>query len=189
MVKKIIKWIWYTFVIVAIALIIFRIFMSDSSSVFKNITATDEAKAAFAAGEEILTHRMTQSISDDGVMRCYSFIYIPSEKQVQITVKFNKSIYDKVSGNEKFGFKLYTSESKNLIEASHIDRAEEGLYGYCRAVFDGVEFADGEALEVIMTDSEYTEDYSVYRIHEENMKFKTYKLSKNEKKLLGEEDG
>lgn len=188
MVKKIIKWVWYAFVAIAIALIIIRIFLADASSVLKNVTATNEAVTAYANGEEFLTHRMTQSISDDGIMRCYSLIYIPEEKQIQITVKFNKSIYDEVSKDEKFGFKLYTTESEKLIEASHIDRAEQGLYGYCRAIFDNVEFDIGEALEVIMTDSDYTEEYSVYRIHEENMKFKTYKLSKSEENLLGGEN-
>lgn len=187
MVKKIIKWVWYTFVIVAIALILIRVFMSTSSNVLNTITATSEASDAYLNGGEILTHRMSQSISDDGIMRCYALVYIPEAKQVQITIKFNKSIFNNVKESEQFGFKLYNTGTETLVEEVRIDRADKGLYKYCRVVFNDVELNEGEALEIIMTNAEHTEEYSVYQIHADNMKFKEYKLSRSEKKILGGE--
>ncbi len=185
MVKKIIKWICYSFIIIVVALIIFRIALSDSSSVFKDITPTDAAKTAFSSDGEILTHRMIQSIADDGIMRCYSFVYIPEAKQIQVTVKFNKSIHDTVSESEQFDFKLYNTETESQIWASSVERAEKGLYKYCRVVFDGVDFKEGDSLEIIMANAEHTDEYSVYKLHESYTDFENYKLSRRERNSLG----
>lgn len=185
MAKKIIKITGYVLLIAAIALIILRVVYADVNTVFTKITPTDGVKSAFASGAEILTHKTVQEIADDGYMKCYALVYIPSENELQISVKFNKSIYDHVGSGELFDFKLYNTSDESEVWAKSVERTEKGLYGYCRVVFENVTIEENEALEIVMTSADRLDDYSVYRIHEDYQDFKPYKLSGSEKAQIG----
>lgn len=194
--RKVIRWICYALLAVFFAFVVVRIMMFESSSVLSEITPTENAKAAYAAGKRILTHGMIQSVSDDGYTRAYSFVCIdtedPGKFEIQVTVKYNMSVYDAAGTPEGtgFGFKLYNTEFEKEYFPTYTETEEKGRYGYCRVVFDGVTVSANGDLEIVMSNKDYTEDYSVYKLHDvtgpKSQDFVPYKLSKNEKKLLGE---
>ncbi len=189
--KKIIKSICYAFLALFFVFVVVRIVMFDSSSVLSEITPTNGAKAAYAAGEEILTHKMLQGVSDDGYTRAYSLVYIPSEKEIQVTVKYNMSIYKNagLEKGDKISFKLYETSGEKEFFPSDSVFEEKMNYGYCRVVFTGVDFDETSDLEIVMCSDDYSEDFSVYKLHEANssrQEFEEYKLSGKEKNLLGE---
>ena len=193
---KVIKRIFGVLLALFFVFVVVRIIIFDASSVLSEITPTENAKAAYATGGRILTHGMIQKLSDDGYTRAYSFVCIdtedPDKFEIQVTVKYNMSIYDK-SGTPKgsgFGFKLYNTEFKKEYFPTYTETEEKGAYGYCRVVFDGVTVSGNGDLEIVMSSKDYTTDYSVYKIHETGgpniQEFVPYKLSKHEKELLGE---
>lgn len=189
---KVIKRIFGVFLALFFIFVVARIIIFDSSSVLSEITPTDNAKAAYAAGEAIQTHKMIQSLSDDGYTRAYSLIYIPTKNEIQVTVKYNMSIYQHAGTPEGtgFGFKLYDTEDGKEYFPAYSETEEKGAYGYCRVVFEDVTVPVNGDLEIVMTNKDYTTDYSVFKIHETTgtkvQEFVNYKLSKNEKELLGE---
>ena len=189
MVKKILKWICYVFIILVIGLLLWRIFYAESKNVMSDVTPTDAAISAYKAGEEFLTHRTVQigGISNDGFMRCYAFVYIPSQGEMQVTVKTNESIYGSIPNIKGFSFKLYDPATKEEWQASSVETLKKGVYMYFRPVFDGVTFDESsdDELEIVMTSEDGTEDYSVFKLHDNTAEFKKYKLSSKEKASLG----
>ena len=155
---------------------------TDNCDVLNEITPTDCARAAYSAGEKLLTHEPDMTISGDGYMRCYSIVYIPSEKEFQVTVKFNKTAYDKLGASveDGFAFKLYDTASDKEFTDYTATRDSEGLYGYYRIVFSGVSFLDTSDLEVVMFPKDDDSKYSAIKIHKSGQAFEDYKLSEKE---------
>ncbi len=166
---------------------IIMIFTSESKSVLCDIMPTDAAKMAYASGGGILAHDTKQELSFDGYMRCYSLIYIPEEKELQITVKSNNSVYEKLgtTAERGFVFKLYDVETETDFTEYAEERASQGRYGYYRLAFSGVEFSDNADIELVMLCPDDDERGSVVKIHEAGQKFEEYRLSKEEIAALG----
>ncbi len=185
---------FHTVVGIIVALVavgsIIMIFMSESKSVLRDIMPTDAAKAAYSSGEGILCHDTKQELSFDGYMRCYSLIYIPSERELQITVKTNNSVYEKLgtTAERGFVFKLYDTETKKEYTEYAGERAAEGRYGYYRLAFSGVEFSDKADIELVMLCPDDEERGSVIKLHEAGQEFEEYKLSKEETAKLAGRD-
>ena len=178
-----------TVLLVAVGAII-MIWISESKSVLCDITPTDAAKEAYASGGEILYHDTDQELSFDGYMRCYALIYIPGGKELQITVKSNNSVYEKLGTTESRGyrFKLYDTETgKEFTDYSEV-RESDGRYGYYRLAFSGVEFSDSADIELVMLSPGDDELGSVIKLHKAGQKFKEYNLTKEEIASLGGRD-
>ena len=161
---------------------IIMIFTSESKTVLRDIMPTDAAKNAYASGGGILTHDTKQELSFDGYMRCYSLIFIPEEKELQITVKSNNSVYEKLgtTAERGFVFKLYDVDAKTEFTEYSEQRAAQGRYGYYRLAFRGVEFSDKADIELIMLCPDDEERGSVIKLHEAGQMFEEYELSKEE---------
>ena len=161
---------------------IIMIFTSESKSVLCDVMATDAAKTAYSSGEQILCHDTKQELSFDGYMRCYSLIYIPAERELQVTVKSNVSVYEKLgtTAERGFVFKLYDVETGKEFTKYAEQRESSGRYGYYRLAFSGVEFSDKADIELVMLCPDDVERGSVIKIHEAGQEFTEYKLSKEE---------
>ena len=184
------KVIFYVFVALFLAFVVWLVInfsIMDASDVLSGITPTDGAKAAYAAGDEILTHDPDQRMSSDGYMHVYSMIYIPSAKEFQITVKYNKSVYEKLgaTAEEGFGFKLFNTETEEENTDYTQTRDTEERYSYYRLVFENVGFSENADLELVMFPKGNDSSFSAMKIHRADQKFEQYKLSREEIASLG----
>ena len=185
--KKIIFYIFVVLLVLFVGALILRMCDMDSQSVLNKITPSENARAAYANGEKILTRQSEQNISYDGFMRCYAIVYLPERDELQVTVKYTNASYDKLgtTQTEGFGFKLYDTETAREFTDYTEERASDRNYGYYRLVFEGVEFSDKADLEVVMFPKRNEERYSAIKIHSSTGQFKDYKLSKEEIASLG----
>lgn len=194
--KKVLKYVFYSFLALFCLAFILRIIVSRSSNVLDSVTPTENAKSAFAEGAVFETHAPAQEISSDGFMRAYSIVAIPDKGELQLTVKYNVSVYKKLSlpEDEQFSYKLYLfdkaedgsflNDEEILPVANEFER--KGPYGYCRLVFENVDIGERD-VELVMLSPDGETGYSAYKIHENGQPFKTYKLSGGEKSLLSGE--
>ena len=184
------KVIFYVFVALFLAFVVWLIVnfaIMDDKSVLSDITPTDGVREAYRNGEEILTHEPDQIMSSDGYMHVYSMIYIPSAKEFQITVKYNKSVYEKLGTTAEagFGFKLFNNETYEENSAYSSERDTADRYSYYRLVFENVEFSDRADLELVMFPKDNEASFSAMKIHRADQEFEEYKLSEEEIASLG----
>lgn len=185
--KKVLFYVFIALLLVFVVWLIVNFTIMDSQSVLHDITPTDGAVSAYQSGGEILTHDPDQTMSAEGFMHVYSMIYIPSAKEFQITVKYNKSVYDKLGATAEAGFefKLYNTETGEENVDYSEKRDTEERYSYYRLVFDGVEFSDAADLELVMFPKGDDSRYSALKVHKAGQVFEQYKLSEEEIASLG----
>ena len=184
------KVLFYVFVALFLAFVVWLVInfiIMGRQSVFHDITPTEGAIAAYQSGEKILTHDPDQTMSDEGFMHVYSMIYVPSAKEFQITVKYNKGVYEKLGATAEagFDFKLYNTETREENVNYTAMRDAEDRYSYYRLVFSGVEFSDGDDLELVMFPAGDDSHFSALKVHKAGQKFEEYKLSREEIASLG----
>ena len=186
--KKVLTVIFLLIFAVAIGFAVVMISISESTSVLDLVTPTDAVKAANASGGEIFELDPEIAISYDGYMRCYTIVWIPEAKELQVSVKSNNSTYEKLGATKADGydFMLYDVASETEYRTYTEEREYEGRYSYFRLVFEGVEFDENVSLELIMFPKGKETPYSYFMLHESGEELKTYKLSKEEIALLGE---
>ncbi len=185
--KKVLFYIFTALFAAFVIWLIVNFTIMDSQSVLSDVTPTDGAKAAYAAGEEILTHEPDQEMSSEGFMHVYSLVYIPSAKEFQVTVKYNKAVYQKLGTTAEagFGFKLYNTETEEENENYVEKRDTEDRYSYYRLVFENVEFSEAADLELVMFPKGDDSRFSALKMHRSGQKFEEYKLSEEEIASLG----
>lgn len=184
--KKVIKYIWYAALAIFFAAVLFRIFLFKSSDILNDITPTDNARAAYAENGDFLTNRILQELSEDGYSRVYSFVYIPEKGEVQLTVKYNMNLMEKVrlESADALVFKLYDAKNETEYIASERKDDSRGLYGYSRLVFENVTVREDADLELVICGGAEDEYYSCFRVRKASQEFEPYKLSKDEIKSL-----
>ncbi|MBQ7715663.1 MAG: hypothetical protein IJT70_07330 [Clostridia bacterium] len=186
--KKIIMRIFGAFLLILLVFLIVRIFIAESEGTLSDAMPTAALKEAYYGGEDILTHGIEEPNSTDGVMRCYSLIWIPSAGEMQVTVKYNYGIYrnNNLTEGSPFAFKLYDSASEKEYDDYSEKRDESGHYGYYRLAFHGVSYSPGSDIEIVMCSPDYNFDYSVVKLHASGQEFVKYELSDEEIAALGE---
>ena len=95
--KKIIKIIFVSLLIIFLTFIAARIFMSSDRSVLDDIYPTEKAKNAYASlGEAAFsTCKLPRDMSEDGYFTAYAPSYSKGENEFQITVRYNEGLYTK----------------------------------------------------------------------------------------------
>ena len=187
------KVIFYVFIALFLAFVVWLVVnfaIMDAQSTLSDVTPTEGAAAAYKNGDDILTHDPDQTMSVEGYMHVYSMIYIPSAKELQITVKYNKSVYEKLgtTAEDGFAFKLFNTETEEETTDYTAKRDTEDRYSYYRLAFSGVEFSDAADLELVMFPPQNESSFSAMKIHRAGQKFVQYDLSKEEIASLGGRD-
>ena len=162
--------------------------IGDAEDGPNTITATSGAVSAYKNGDPILTHKTDMKLSTDGNIKCYKMIYIPSAKEFQITVKYNKIVYEKLGANEDEGFDFVLYNTKTGEEnTSYIvsDRSAKGRFCYYRLVFHEVVIQDDADIELAMHPAGKRDVGSAIKLHRSTQQFEDYKLSKKEIAALG----
>ena len=194
---KIGKILKYTVIAAILALLVFlsiRIFMSSDRSVLDSVYPTKEAQAAYnAKGDDaFVTYKLPYDMSEDGYYVAYSPVYNASEKEFQITIRYNDSLsenYLEGSDPKDYYFVLRDSEGNSVSKAKVVDEKERYFYNHQRLSFKDVEVGNDTELYLFLCCDEcsypakHTEGIIV--IHP-SLSEKPYKLSSAEKKLLND---
>jgi hypothetical protein len=154
------------------AILFWRIFSSKLPSAASEIIWTEDSFAAYEKlGDNLLIY--TQDVGtvydDDGKFSLYEFHYIPAAKEVQFTVRFNKSTIDRLAeelteekrkalgdaftesdivapetlGKLPFAFAVRDNEGNVYTEYSYTT-FEKNRYTYVRVAFSGIDLYDIE---------------------------------------------
>ena len=173
---------------ILIGLFIFRCCFASNRSTLNDLVPTDALSAASADGviPEMLTHDIVTEISQDGNVACYAFVYIPEIREVQITVRYNSSIYEKESlpMDTVFTFGLTDSDTKEEVPGEILETKTVWMYTYHRLVFRNVSITDTNDLLLQMYAGDKAVAVDVLHYKDQNVVLKPYKLSGGEKKAL-----
>ena len=173
---------------ILIGLFIFRCCFASNRSTLNDLVPTDALSAASADGviPEMLTHDIVTEISQDGNVACYAFVYIPEIREVQITVRYNSSIYEKESlpTDTVFTFGLTDSDTKEEVPGEILETKTVWMYTYHRLVFRNMSITDTNDLLLQMYAGDKAVAVDVLHYKDQNVVLKPYKLSGGEKKAL-----
>jgi len=134
----------------------------------------------------MLTHDTPYEISEDGYMTAYGLVMIPAIEQVQITVRYNESIYEynSLPAGAAFTYTLTDSVTGEEIEAVPAEEDEHWMYSYRRLVFDGIALTEENNLTVKIYCSGVKITEEMIHHADQNVVNEQYKLSGREKAAL-----
>ena len=180
-----------TLIVLALCgLIVFRCCMSADRSVMTDIVPSEAMLSAYTAGEltAVTTENTAADIAEDGYYSVYGFVYFPELHQVQITVRYNKSLFNYVAvpvGTE-FSYTLGNDDSTDRVSPTSVTNYENGLYIYRRLVFDGVDVSEETTLNCFMRLSDTYE--SKHPVHHATQPLVDRKFTKDELRMLNGEE-
>ena len=167
-----------------------RINMMEDNDHLSYLFATDNAKAAYSENEAaFLYHKPTDNLSNDGYYSANGFIYNADKKELQITARYNDSLYVYLGTEDKteFTFTVFDKTTETEYEAVKLQFGEKYMYNYEKLVVEDIEINDDTELYLILHfEDKYPveEDDEGLIIHGAGQPMKAYKLSKAEKEAL-----
>ncbi|MBR3998408.1 MAG: hypothetical protein IKI93_08715 [Clostridia bacterium] len=143
-----------TFILLAIcAMFVIRCFMVADKSVFSKPAVTELLKNAYADGESVTYMvEIQKEISEDGYFSAYAFYYTPESGEVQLTVRWNDSVYeytDMEAGHE-FSFYLLNETTGAKYPLTAVDAKDRNIYNFRRLTAEGVSLGETEQMVVVM---------------------------------------
>ena len=188
-VGKIAKYTVLVILFTLIGLFILRCCFAADHSVLSKLLPTAELREIYARegkDMELLTHPVVREISKDGYMACYAFVWSPGSREVQVTIRYNDSVYRYNSLPEGTEFTFTLTDTDTELSVPGIKAAEEKrlMYHYIRLIFSGVTITDTNdlVLRMFAGDEEISSDTIHY--HDQNLVIEPYKLSRKEKEAL-----
>lgn len=153
MIQKTIKTIVYAVVLLLCLFIVLRCCLNSDRSTLDDLLRTDALAAVSAADTEKrmavqVLHENATELSSDGYFCVYGFVYIPEAAEVQLTVRYNRSVYEYNQIPEDTPFSFYLSVGAGGEKLPMTVGASESklMYEYRRLVLDGIELTDDALL-------------------------------------------
>lgn len=175
-------------VFILCGLFVLRCCVAADESVLDTLTVNEALKTAYAADPSLtmLTHDTPFEISADGYMTAYALVIIPDLAQVQITVRYNDSIfsYNNLPEDAPFTYTLTDSATGEEIAAVPAEQAEKWMYNYRRLVFEGVPFTEESNLTVTIWCGEEKITEELIHHADQNVINEPYTVSRKEKAAL-----
>lgn len=171
---KILKYLAIAVVVLVYALLFFRIFISNDTSLAKSFIWTEKSVAAYdeKGGLSVYTQKLEgytlydedgevaetvtyNDLSKDGLFKVSNFMYVKDTKEVIITVRYNDTCEKKYSekysldpdASELFVFELQGG-GKTYGDYTYVTD-ERFVYHYRRLVFSGVDIKDLRTLSLV----------------------------------------
>lgn len=194
-VAKFTKNLFIVMVAMILIAILGRIFMMEDNDLLSELFATENAVAVYAEDPEegFKYHAVADDLADDGYYSANGLIYIESKNELQITARYNDSLYTYLNTPDttEFYYTLVDTSTENTYEGKVLDQGEKYMYNYEKLVFEGVEIGESSELYLFL---HFEDKYPVegetegLLIHHADQTFKSYKLSKDEIAALGGEE-
>ena len=187
----------YTVISILIVFLLFlaaRIFMTSDRGTLEDIYPTSAAINAYEKqGEDAFsTAKIPHDMSEDGYFIAYAPIYCESEKEFQITVRYNDSLSENYlpdSDPEKYYFELRDGDGNTVSTADVVNEKELYFYNHFRLSFEGVEITEETELYIFLCcdESSYPAEHTKgIMVAHPSMTYRKASLSGKEKKLLSE---
>ena len=168
-----------------------RIFMMDDNGSLTKITPTESAKEAFASlgKEAFATHKFRASIAPDGYYSAHSMVYNRSQRELQLTARYNESIYKymDVADGRDFYWELRDEEGNTISRGTVAEEEQKYFYRHFRLVFSDVTVEEGEALYLFLCCDavDYPKAETIgFPVHQADQEWKAYKLDGEERAAL-----
>ena len=189
---KICKYTVIAILLIFIAFIAIRIFMTSDRGTLDEIYPTEAAVSAYEiSGEDaFLTAKLPHDMSEDGYFIAYAPVYCKAEKEFQITVRYNDSLSENYlpgSDPEKYYFELRDKDGNTLSKATVADEKELYFYNHFRLAFENVEINDESEIYIFLCcdESSYPAEHTKgILIAHPSISYRTANLSKSEKNEL-----
>lgn len=135
-----------------IAILLWRIFSGEAPKNMQQLLFTDSTAQSLndnPSSFEVYHYQHKDNLTSDGKFAASHIYYIPSEKQIQITVRYNNSTIKHLMqdyslseepATEPFVFTLTDGMGNTYTEYKYISDTKN-MYNYRRFVFDGVDFS------------------------------------------------
>ncbi len=183
--KRILRGVFLGICALVLILMLIRIFLMSDNKALTDIYPTENARAAYANGAELLSHDVFEDIADDGYYSANGIIWCPDTGELQITGRYNDSLFNylECADTVEFTWRLEDKGANKTYEGEVVDSAEKYIYNYRKIIFEGVEISDESELYLFLC---YEDKYPVedktkgLLIHIPGDEFKSYKLSKDE---------
>ena len=190
---KILKIAFISAMVIFMSFLAIRMFMTSDRSALDSLYPTENAKKAYELiGEDAFkTHSLPSDMSEDGYFTAYALTYCKSEKELQITVRYNESLSENYlvgSDPENYYFELRDAEGNTISKAKAVETKDRYFYRHIRLAFSDVYLSDYEYVYLFLVCDECSypaEHTEGILIHHPSIEFKSYKLSKSEKEALG----
>lgn len=186
---KIAKTVIAAIVLVLNGLFIFRCCIADDKSILDTLAVTGSLRAVYASDPdtEMLTHEPPYEIAENGYMSAYALVIIPEAEQVQITVRYNDSIYsyNNIPEGSAFAYTLNDSVTGEEISGTIAAAEERWMYNYRRLIFEGVTLNETNNLTVKIWYDDAPITSQLIHHADQNIVLEPYKLSRAEKEALG----
>jgi hypothetical protein len=184
---KIAKIFVVAFVAVFNILFIFRCCVADYTGILSDVVPTEALRAAYADGDAgLITHDVVREISENGYMRAYAYVWSPEAREIQVTVRYNDSVweYNLLPEDSEFTYTLTDSVTGTTWTPSYTEEESLWMYNYRRLVFSDVEFPENANLTVHMMYGD--QEISAETVHyaDQNVVNEPYALSSQEKRSL-----
>ncbi len=185
---KILKTCFVTMMVIFMSFIAIRIFMTSDRSALDTVYPTESATAAYESiGKDAFkTHSLPSDMSEDGYFTAYALTYCESEKELQITVRYNESLSENYligSDPENYYFELRDKDGDTIAKSRSVDTKDRYFYRHIRLAFSDVDLDDHEEIYLFLISEEcsYPADHTEgILVHHPSIEFKPYKLSKSE---------
>ncbi len=168
-------------------LFILRCCVAADQSLLNDLTPNRVLASAYNENPalELFTHKTPKEISTDGYMAAYALFIIPEARQVQITVRYNDSIfsYNDLPEDTVFTYTLQSSTGGE-VTAVPVDEAERWMYNYKRLVFDGVDFTEETNLTLNIYSGETKITWQLIHHKDQNAVNEPYTLKRADKEAL-----
>ena len=196
-VGKVIKYVLIAALAAVIGFLLWRIWYFNHDSRLDTVIPTDAALAEYAKGDaaNVLENPVHDKLSStggtgDGYFSGYGFVYFPDEKEVQVTIRMNKSTLDALGVEEmpELFLKIYNNFSYEDedpdVTLRYCERKEDDsflMYRYRRLVFGDVEIGpDNDLLVCMSTDGGDSE----LVVHFREQELEKYEFTRADKKAL-----
>lgn len=153
MFQKIIKSIVYAVVLLLCLLIVLRCCLNSDRSTLDDLVKTDALSTVLSTDTEgrmavRVLHENASELSSDGYFCAYGLMYIPEAEEVQLTVRYNRSVYEYngIPENMPLSFYLSVGASGEKLPLTVGASDERLMYEYRRLVLDGIELSDDTVL-------------------------------------------
>ena len=188
MAKKIVKIIFTVAIAAVCGIMIFRVLISMNKNEYKSLEPTDAVRAAYAENDEIevFSHKFTADFSGSGVFCAYAFHYVPDAREIQVTVRINKSAASKSGDLDNIGFSLRNASTEEQTRGTVIGEKDWMMYRFYRISFEDALIEDGVSYGLLMTRAGAVEDEMI--LHHKDQEFDVRSLTAAEKKALSGED-
>lgn len=188
--SRIAKRIFIGFILVLVLVILGRILLLEDDSLLSELYSTEAAEVAYGelGKTAFKTHKIPTSLAPDGYYSANGLIFVESEGELQVTSRYNDSLYNYLSApaDAEFTWTLVDKANEVTYEGKILETGKKYMYNYTKLSFSDVEIEEDSELYLFMHyEDKYPEETTEgLLLHNPVTDFKRYRLSKAEKGLF-----